>query len=239
VLAQPISAVMGAAWLLAAGVAIAAGALLLAWVRWWWMVGAAAVLLSQTVIVLDWSDAAAGTVPNVLLTAAVIYTYAAHGPNSLETEYRRRAGRALRTTPIDHSGTAPTQPEAPVLTERDLDALPAPVARYIRQSGAVGKPPVGSLRALIHGRIRAGADKPWMEFTGEQVNTYGIRPDRFFKMDATMAHLPVDVLHVFAGDAATMRVKLCSLARRSSSDAGPPRYATTGPSTAARSAPAD
>ena len=209
-----------------------------------------------------------------------------------------------------------------MLTERDLDALPAPVARYVRQSGAVGKPPVGSFRALIHGRIRAGADKPWMEFTGEQVNTYGPRPERFFKMDATMAHLPVDVLHVFAGDSATMRVKLCSLlpmvnasgpeltraetvtllndlcvlapaalanaritwtavddhraratftraeqrspptccstsrtswstsprttgmrhhpmARRSSSDAGPPRYTTTGPSTAARSAPAD
>jgi len=30
-------------------------------------------------------------------------------------------------------------------------------------------------------------------------------------MDATMAHLPVDVLHVFAGEASTMRVKLCSL----------------------------
>jgi hypothetical protein len=87
----------------------------------------------------------------------------------------------------------------------------APVARYVRESGALGKPRVGSLRALIHGRIRAEADKPWMEFTGEQVNTYGPRPDPFFKMDATMAHLPVDVLHVFAGEAATMRVKLCSL----------------------------
>ena len=79
---------MGAAWLLAAGVTIAAGALFLASVRWWWMVGAAAVLLSQAVIVLDWSDAAFGTVPNVLLAAAVIYAYAAHGPNSLESEYR-------------------------------------------------------------------------------------------------------------------------------------------------------
>jgi hypothetical protein len=50
-----------------------------------------------------------------------------------------------------------------------------------------------------------------MLFTGEQVNTYGARPERFFKMDATMAHLPVDVLHVFTGESATMRVKLCSL----------------------------
>jgi len=210
-LAQPISAVMGAGWLLAAGVTVAAGALFLASVRWWWIVGAAAVLLSQVVIVLDWSDAAFGTVANLLLAAAVTYAYAAHGPNSLESEYQRRASSALRSTSMDHSDASLTQPEGPVLTERDLEPLPAPVARYIRQSGAVGKPQVGSFRALIHGRIRGGVDKAWMEFTGEQVNTYGPWPERFFKMDATMAHLPVDVLHVFAGDSATMRVKLCSL----------------------------
>jgi len=50
-----------------------------------------------------------------------------------------------------------------------------------------------------------------MAFTGEQVNTYRSVPERFFKMDATMAHLPVDVLHVFTGDCATMHVKFCSL----------------------------
>jgi hypothetical protein len=97
-LAQPISAVRGVGWLLAAGVTMAAGALFLASVRWWWIVGAAAVLLSQTVIVLDWSDAALGTVPNVLLAAAVTYAYAAHGPNSLEREYHRRAGRRPNRT---------------------------------------------------------------------------------------------------------------------------------------------
>ena len=89
--------------------------------------------------------------------------------------------------------------------------LPALVAQYVRQSGALGRPHVGSFRALFHGRIRADVDKPWMEFTGEQVDAYGALPERFFKMDATMTHLPGDVLHVFAGDCATMRVKLCSL----------------------------
>jgi len=50
-----------------------------------------------------------------------------------------------------------------------------------------------------------------MSFTGEQVNTYGPEPSRLFFMDATMAGLPVDVLHVFVGPSATMRVKACSL----------------------------
>jgi hypothetical protein len=50
-----------------------------------------------------------------------------------------------------------------------------------------------------------------MPFTGEQVNTYGPDPQRLFLMDATMRGLPVDVLHVFAGHAATMRARLCSV----------------------------
>jgi hypothetical protein len=198
--AGPVSVVMGVGWLLAAGVTIAAGVLLLAAVRWWWVVGVAAVLLSEVMIVFDWSDAGFGTVPNVVLAAAVVYAYAAHGPNSLGREYQRRVSGALRSTG-----------PRPVLTERDLEPLPDRVARYVRRSGAVGRPRVGAFRAVIHGRIRAGADKPWMAFTGEQVNTYGPCPERFFKMDATMAHLPVDVLHVFADDVATMRVRLCSL----------------------------
>jgi hypothetical protein len=161
-LAQPITALAGAGWLLAAAVTATAGALLLASVRWWWMVGAAAVVLSQVMIVLDLNNAAVGTVPNVVLAAAVIYAYAAHGPTSFENEYQQRAGNALRFTPMDHG-------DGPVLTERDLESLPAPVARYVRQSGAVGKPYIGAFQAIIHGRIRSAADKPWMEFTGEQV----------------------------------------------------------------------
>ena len=50
-----------------------------------------------------------------------------------------------------------------------------------------------------------------MPFTGQQVNTYGPRPQRIFLMDATRAGLPVTVLHVFADTTATMRVKLLSL----------------------------
>lgn len=97
------------------------------------------------------------------------------------------------------------------MTETDLAHLPGLVAEYVRRSGAVGQPRVRSVHARIHGRIRAGANAPWMTYTGEQVNTYGPAPSRLFSMDATLFGLPVDVLHVFAGPAATMRVKLCSV----------------------------
>ena len=72
-------------------------------------------------------------------------------------------------------------------------------------------PRVTNFAARFHGRIRGGANKPWMTFTGEQVNTYGREPSRLFFMDATMFGLPVDVLHVYVGHTATMRVKVCSV----------------------------
>ena len=97
------------------------------------------------------------------------------------------------------------------MTDDDLAGLPAPVARYVRGSGAVGQPRVANFHAQIHGRIRSAADAPWMTFSGEQVNTYGPHPARLFFIDATMSGLPVDVLHTFVGPTARMRVKLCSL----------------------------
>jgi hypothetical protein len=199
-LESPISTAMGVAWLAAAGLVVVSGALLLVPVRWWWLVGAVAAVVSQGVILTAWNDAKAGTVANVILLAAVVYGYASQGPRSYRAEYRRLVDAAL-TEPL-HRG---------IVGESDLAHLPEPVATFVRRSGALGKPRVTNFQACIRGRIRAGADKAWMSFTGEQVNTYGPEPSRLFFMDATMFGLPVDVLHAFVGPSATMRVKACSL----------------------------
>ncbi|HYN32789.1 MAG TPA: DUF6544 family protein, partial [Ilumatobacteraceae bacterium] len=84
-------------------------------------------------------------------------------------------------------------------------------ASYVRRSGALGQPRVRTLHAHFHGRIRGTPTKPWMTFTGEQVNTWGNRPNRLFLMDAELFGLPVEVLHVFEAGEATMRVRALSL----------------------------
>jgi hypothetical protein len=199
-LQEPIGTATGVAWLMAAVLVVGCGGLLAVATSWWWVVGAVAVVVSQGVIFTSWSDAKVGTVGNVVLLLAVVYGYASHGPASYRAEYDRRAAAAL------------TQPlAAGVVTEADLAAMPEPVAGYVRRSGAVGQPRVTNFHARIHGRIRSGATKPWMTFTGEQVNTCGSEPRRLFLLDATMFGLPVDVLHVFVGRSASMRVRLCSL----------------------------
>ena len=199
-LAAPISTGLGAVWLAAALVTTAAGVLLLARVRWWWTVGGVAVVISQVVIVTSWADAKGGTIANVILLGAVVYGWASQGPRSARADYRRRATDALATSR-----------SADLVTEADLVRLPAPLAAYVRQSGAVGQPRVVTLRARFHGRIRGGPTKPWMTFSGEQVNTYGAQPGRLFLMDAELLGLPVEVLHAFEAGAATMRVRALSL----------------------------
>ena len=199
-LKEPISTAMGTAWLAAAVLVVVSGVLLALRARWWWVVGGVAMVVSQTVILTSWSDAKAGTLANAVLLAAVVHGFASQGPRSYRAEYRRRVDAAL-TQPLRRG----------VVGESDLAHLPEPVATFVRRSGALGKPRVTNFHARIHGRIRAGANTAWMSFTGEQVNTYGPEPSRLFFMDATMFGLPVDVLHVFVGPSATMRVKACSL----------------------------
>jgi hypothetical protein len=199
-LTEPISVALGVVWLVAAALTTAAGVLLLARVRWWWIVGAAAVVVSQTVIVASWVDARVGTLVNVVMAGAVAYGWASQGPHGARAEYRRRATTALAT-----AGTTG------VVTEADLAGLPLPVAAYVRRSGALGRPRVQTMHARFHGRIRGNPSKPWMTFTGEQVNTFGLQPGRLFLMDAELFGLPVEVLHVFTAGRATMRVRALSL----------------------------
>lgn len=201
-LTEPIQPMIGVAWLLVAIVMVATGVLLAARKQRWWVAGVIGILVSQAVILTSWSDAKVGTLANLLLFAALGYAFVANGPMSYRAAYRRLVETALR---------GPGQGARPVVTEADLAHLPGPVAEYVRRSGAVGQPKVSSLRARIHGRIRAGATSRWMTYTGEQVNTYGHAPSRLFWMDARMFGLPVDVLHVLVGRAATMSVKLCSM----------------------------
>ena len=117
---------------------------------------------------------------NLVLVLAAGYGFAAEGPSSFHAEYRERATQALAD--VDASPA--------VLDEADLVDLPGPLAAYIRRVGAVGQPRVGSFHADSPGRIRSGPDAAWMPFTGQQVNTYGPRPQRIFLMDATRAGLP-------------------------------------------------
>lgn len=191
----------GIAWLVAAALVLGTAALVAAGTpTWWWLLAGLAAAASQIVVLTSWTDAKAGSVVNIVLVLAAIYGFVSVGPPSLHAQWEKGVARA--DEPSSRAG---------VVAERDLRDLPAPVAAYMRRSGAVGMPRVTSFHARFHGRVRSAPDKAWMEFTGEQVNTFGANPRRLFIMDATMHGLPVTVLHVYDHGKATMRGKLLSL----------------------------
>ncbi len=193
----PISRTMGALWLVAGLLTLGAAFLPL---RLFWIGGLVALVASQAVIVSSWSDARFGTLANLVALGAVIYAFGARGPLSLFAEYTSDGAREIARSS-----------DRAVLEEADLEGLPAPVSRYIRTSGAVGQARPASLRARWRGRIRGTASDPWMEFTAEQISTYGESTSRLFLMDATMKGLPTDVFHRFVGSEATFRVRLASV----------------------------
>ena len=123
------------------------------------------------------------------------------GCTSLESQFDAKVRTAF--------GAPPTAPSAP-LAEPDLARLPAPVQRYVRRSGAVGRARVQNVRFEFEARMfrKPGADA--MPATSIQYNFFA-NPTRLFFMKARMFGLPVGVFHAYAREAATMRVRVASL----------------------------
>lgn len=198
-LEAPIPAGAGVMWLVV-GLLFVGTALAVVWRRRdWWPAGFTAVALSQGLIIAAWGDAGFGTVANVVVLAAAVQNLGAEGPWSLRTAYRRAVG-----------GRSLGDADSGILADADLQRLPEPVQRYVRTSGAIGRPKVRSFRATWRGRIRGGPDDPWMEFTAEQHNFID-EPARFFLMDARRSGLPIDVLHSFRPGGATMEGRVLGL----------------------------
>ena len=189
----------GLLWLLCALTLTVAGGLFLFRQASWWWVALPAVLLSQTLIFLSWGDARFGTVANLILLLPLTAAALEARPGSYSNRYRAavREGLARYT-------------EMPLVTESDLGHLPAPVQKYLRVAGAVGKPRIHNFRAVFKGDFRNGLKSPWMAFRSEQHNFFD-QPTRVFLMKAAMYGLPVEGLHLFRDDSASMRIKVASL----------------------------
>ena len=74
----------------------------------------------------------------------------------------------------------------------------------------MGKPRIHNFRAVFSGKFRNGLEGPWMSFRSEQYNFFD-QPARVFLMKASMYGLPVEGLHLFRGETATMQIKVASV----------------------------
>ena len=199
-LSQPISPAIGVLWLAVAVLLLVAGVMVLGGLRGWTVVGLAAAVLSQLLVVTAWSDAKAGTVPNVILATAAVLAMLAHRSDTGSWRFRNSVQQSLARIGPSYE-----------VTDLHLSHLPPPVATYLRRAGSVGRPSVVSVHASLHGRIRSDVASPWMPFSGEQLNTYGEHLSRHFRITATRSGIPVDVVHAYVEGRATMTAKAFSL----------------------------
>jgi hypothetical protein len=196
----PIGRIAGSFWLLAAIGFAASATLLFAAPAHWWLAALPTLFVSQILIVLAWSDAKFGTIPNVVVLVPLLLAILQASPNSFRSTYRRTTAELLAQV-----GTT-----APVVTGKELEPLPPILQAWLRRVGVVGQPHVRAFRARFHGRIRNGLDAPWMSFTCEQHNF--VDPSaRLFFIDASMRGIPFDGLHSFTGSEARMQIRVASL----------------------------
>ena len=76
--------ILALAWLVAMFVFVAVGFGMLAGKGWWQPWALAGAILSQLVIAIWWTDAAAGTIPNLLIAAAAIWGGEIYPPSDSE-----------------------------------------------------------------------------------------------------------------------------------------------------------
>src|SRR6056297_497337 len=132
-ISAPISKSVGGLWALAAILLVSYAVIYGLRMPASWMLGLAALLLSQTLIIMFWADARYGTIINVLLLIAVLFSYG-------EWQFQRQAKRVEMT--LLNAAITPT------LALSDTSHLPPPVKNWLARSGALKKP------RMTHGEIR-------------------------------------------------------------------------------------
>src|SRR5690349_4234510 len=100
--------------------------------------------------------------------------------------------------------------EPATVTEADVASLPRAVQTYLRRAGVVNHSRVRNFYAEFTADMRGGPDEPWMRATAVQYEFFD-PTSRFFFMRASRSGIPFKVLHRYAGDAATMDVRVAGI----------------------------
>ncbi len=191
--------VTGALWAVTA-LALTVAALLRALDRdAWWTVAAPALVLSQLLIVLQWHDAWAGTVANVVLALVVAVSAGISRFHAGNTDHVRAL--LARVPAVD----------APVLEAGEVAALPAPVRRWLLASGAVGRPRARTVRLVQRGGMRTSPDQAYMPVHARQHFTVD-EPGFVWTVDVTMMRVvPVVGRDSFVAGHGRMLIKAAGL----------------------------
>jgi hypothetical protein len=196
-LTMPISKPIGSLWMITAFLLVIATLLFLLKKEYWWTMALAGAILSQVLIIMSWKDAKFGTIANIVILMAAVFSL---GSSLFENGWRKDVNANLR-----RSNLLATE----VLSENDLVHLPQPVQSYLRYVGAVGKPKVKNMYVEMDIQMREKG-KDFFKATSKQYNFFD-EPSRLFFMKANMFGTTVPGYHRYSNGKAVMDIRFAGL----------------------------
>ena len=94
-----------------------------------------------------------------------------------------------------------------VLTDEDIQHLPAIVQKYLHYSGSVGKEKISNFRAEFSGGIRSKSTEDFMPLKSVQYN-FTDKPTRLFYIVAKKKGIPAKGIHLYKDQTAIMLIKI-------------------------------
>ena len=159
-LTQQISKPLGVLWMVALLLLILSAILFIAEKDLWWITALSAVILSQVLIILFWQDAKFGTIPNIIILLAAIIAFADW---SFNRDVKNEIAGMLAQNSIN---------KKEILTEEKLNNLPSIIQRWLKNSGAVGKEMIHTVRLKQKGQMKMKPEQEkWYEANAEQYFT--------------------------------------------------------------------
>jgi len=140
-LTQHISKPAGVFWLIALLLLLVSALLFISNNNLWWIPALIGVILSQVLIIMFWTDAKFGTIPNLVILVVAIIAFANWSFNRIVDKE------------ISEMLSGITDKKE-ILTENKISHLPSIVQKWLRNSGAVGKEMIRSVHLKQKGLIK-------------------------------------------------------------------------------------
>jgi len=176
-LTLPVSKLTGVVWLTAAIIFLTYGILHFLNTKYAWLFGFVALAVSQVLVIMFWKDAKFGTLPNILIFVLSIISLGYYNFQKLvQQETTHLLNQIVRT-------------ENKILNENHITQLPEPVKKWLRNSGAVGKPIISIAKVTQIAEMQMKPEqKNWMKATAIQYTTIE-KPAFIWSVDVKMNSL--------------------------------------------------
>lgn len=100
--------------------------------------------------------------------------------------------------------------EGALITEEDLESLPALLQDYMREANVVGSPRVRYFHVVMKGEMKLDQDKPFAPIKAEQY-TFTESGKRLFFITMNFKGLPISGLHYYYDEDAYMKIKILDM----------------------------